>query len=57
MNEKITINDTGVVEITPEVVAQVRKIRLESARNNPRTVNFKSDKKPSFPGYKANYWI
>lgn len=57
MNKKITINDTGVVEITPEVVAQVRKIRLESARNNPRTVNFKSDKKPSFPGYKANYWI
>ena len=58
---KVKLNDTTTsltsIEITPEVVAQVRKIRLESARNNPRTVNFKSDKKPSFPGYKSNYMI
>ena len=58
---KVKLNDTTTLltstEITPEILAQVRKIRLESARNNPRTINFKSDKKPSFPGYKANYMI
>lgn len=40
-------------EITPEVLAQIRAISSKCVH----TVKFDSDRKPSFPGYKANYWI
>lgn len=51
-NEKAVNNN---VEITPEILAKVREISKESKISSK--ITFKSDEKPSFPGYKPNYMI
>lgn len=40
-------------EITSELLAQIREISSKYVHK----VKIDSDRKPSFPGYKANYWI
>lgn len=58
MNKKVSNKTDKYNDIlSQEIIDEMRKIRAKSEKENPRTITFDSDKKPSFPGYKANYWI
>lgn len=55
MTKEKKVNSNISVEITPEILAKVREISKESKISSK--ITFKSDEKPSFPGYKPNYMI